>query len=136
VKGLLTLGHVISQWLRSAKASGPDVRPMARLQDGDSQKRYASYMTRFVCYTLRVWESCEGLRSTDFGGGPVDEDGDEGADGDEVDDKVEDYVGGATGLNPMISGSTGNGTHEFDKMEDARRLYLWPSGLYEIVGQL
>jgi hypothetical protein len=109
---------------------------MARLQNEDSQKRYAGYMTRFVCYTLPVWESCEGLKSTDFGVGQVDEDGDEEGDGDEVDDEVDDYTGGATGLNPIISELTGNGTHEVDTMEDARRLYPWPSGLYEVVGRL
>jgi hypothetical protein len=136
VKGLPTLGHVIRRWLRSAKASEPGVRPMARLQNEDSQKRYAGYMTRFVCYTLPVWESCEGLKSTDFGVGQVDEDGDEEGDGDEVDDEVDDYTGGATGLNPIISELTGNGTHEVDTMEDARRLYPWPSGLYEVVGRL
>ena len=54
VKGLPTLGHVIRRWLRSAKASEPDVRPLARLQNEESQKRYAGYMTRFLCYTLRV----------------------------------------------------------------------------------
>jgi hypothetical protein len=54
IKGLPILGHVIRQWLRSAKASEPDIRPIARLQNEDSQKRYAGYMTRFVCYTLRV----------------------------------------------------------------------------------
>lgn len=54
VKGLPTLGHVIRRWLRSAKASEPCVRPLARLQNEYSQKRYADYMTRFVCYTLRV----------------------------------------------------------------------------------
>jgi hypothetical protein len=136
VKGLPTLGHVIRRWLRSAKASEPDIRPLARLQNEDSQKRYAGYMTRFVCYTLRVWESCEGHRNTDFRGGLVDEGRDDEEDGDEVDDEVENDVGGATRLNPIISESTGSGTHEVDTMEDARRLYPWPSGLYEIVGRL
>jgi hypothetical protein len=136
VKGLPTLEHVIRRWLRSAKASEPDVRPLARLQNEDSQKRYAGYIIRFVCYTLRVWESCEGVRNTGFGGGRVDEDGDEEGDGDEVDDEVEDYMGGATGSNPIISGSTGGGTHEIDTMEDARRLYPWPSGFHEVVSRL
>ena len=130
VKGLPTLGHVIRRWLRSAKASEPDARPMARLQNEDSQKRYAGYMTRFVCYTLRVWESCEatGLRSGE------EEDG-EDEDGEEEGGEEEDDIRGATGSN-TISGSTGSGIREIDTMEDARRLYPWPSGLYEIVGRL
>lgn len=135
VKGLPTLGHVIRRWLRSAKASEPDARPMARLQNEDSQKRYAGYMTRFVCYTLRVWESCEatGLRSGEEEDGE-DEDGEEEG-GEEEGGEEEDDIRGATGSN-TISGSTGSGIREIDTMEDARRLYPWPSGLYEIVGRL
>jgi hypothetical protein len=36
----------------------------------------------------------------------------------------------------MISGSTGSGTYQVDPMEDARKLYPWPSGLYEVVSRL
>lgn len=135
VKGLPTLGHVIRRWLRSAKASEPDARPMARLQNEDSQKRYAGYMTRFVCYTLRVWESCEatGLRSGEEEDGE-DEDGEEEG-GEEEGGEEEDDIRGATGSN-TISGSTGSSIREIDTMKDARRLYPWPSGLYEIVGRL
>jgi superfamily II DNA or RNA helicase len=145
VKGLPTLGHVIRRWLRSAKASEPDVRPLARLQNEDSQKRYAGYMSRFICYTLRVWKSCEEVESAGFNCGGFDEDGnedegegddeDEGEDGDEVKDGVEDDGEDATSLN-LTRGLTGSRTCEVDTMKDARRLYPWPSGLHEIVGRL
>lgn len=49
---------------------------------------------------------------------------------------TDDYTTGAAGLNTMISESTGSGTHEVDTMEDARGLYPWPSGLYEVAGRL
>jgi hypothetical protein len=37
--------------------SDPDVQPLARLQEPDSQDRYHNYWRRFICYLLRVWES-------------------------------------------------------------------------------
>jgi hypothetical protein len=131
VRGLPTLGHVIRRWLRSTKASEPDVRPLARLQNEESQKRYAGYMTRFVCYTLRVWESCEGVRNTGFEDERVDEDGNDDEDGNEVENDVEE----TTPLD-LTSGPAGSGTREFDTMKNARRLYPWPVGLQEIVGRL
>jgi hypothetical protein len=140
VKGLPTLGHVIRRWLRSAKASEPDVRPMARLQNEDSQKRYAGYMTRFICYTLRVWESCEAIKETgsnradDDDGGNEDSDGNRDDDEEEVDVEHEHHVVNATGAHTMTE-STGS-THKVDTMKDARRLYPWPRGLYELVGRL
>jgi hypothetical protein len=35
------------------------VRPIARLQNSDSQQRYAIYAARLVCYCLRVLEDSE-----------------------------------------------------------------------------
>lgn len=101
VKGLPTLGHVIRRWLRSAKASEPDVRPMARLQNEDSQKRYAGYMTRFICYTLRVWESCEAIRNT--GSRRAGEGGIEDDDEEEVDVGFDDHTVNAAGSNPLAT---------------------------------
>jgi hypothetical protein len=53
VKGLSTLAQETRRWLRSAKQQEVDQRPMARLQNPESQARYANYMVKFVCYTLR-----------------------------------------------------------------------------------
>ena len=133
VKGLPTLGHVIRRWLRSAKASEPDVRPMARLQNEDSQKRYAGYMTRFICYTLRVWKSCEAIRNT--GSRRAGEDGIEDDDEEEVDVGFDDHTVNAAG-SIIMSGSIGSSARAVDTMKDARRLYPWPIGLYELVGRL
>lgn len=71
VKGLPILRHVIRRWLRSVKASEPDVRPLAKLQNEDSQKRYAVYITRFICYTLRRWKSREEVENAGYRG-PVE----------------------------------------------------------------
>jgi hypothetical protein len=54
VKGLATLPQEIRRWLRSAKQSEVDPRPLARLQNPESQTVYASYMVRFVCFYLRL----------------------------------------------------------------------------------
>jgi len=47
----------------SAKLHEPDIRPLSRLQNAESQATYARYMQRLVCYSMRVyknWESQEG----------------------------------------------------------------------------
>lgn len=59
VKGLATLPQEVRRWLRSAKQSEVDPRPMARLQNPESQTVYASYMVRFVCFYLRIIEDDE-----------------------------------------------------------------------------
>ncbi|THW78325.1 hypothetical protein D6D18_09660, partial [Aureobasidium pullulans] len=57
VAGLSPLDQETRRWLRSAKMSEVDVRPLARLQNPDSQLRYASYWKRFICYILRIMQS-------------------------------------------------------------------------------
>ena len=42
-----------------------DPRPMGRLQNKDSQDRYATYVKRLVCYALRVLESVDGWQPVD-----------------------------------------------------------------------
>jgi hypothetical protein len=59
VSGLSTLDRETRRWLRSAKQAEADVRPIARLQNSDSQQRYAVYAARLVCYCLRVLEDSE-----------------------------------------------------------------------------
>ena len=54
VTGLATLDLETRRWLRSAKRSKADVRPLLRLQNPESQLRYASYWKRFICYVMRI----------------------------------------------------------------------------------
>jgi superfamily II DNA or RNA helicase len=54
VKGLATLPRETRRWLRSAKHNEVDQRPLARLQNPESQATYASYIVRFVCFYLRI----------------------------------------------------------------------------------
>lgn len=60
VKGLATLPRETRRWLRSAKQAEADQRPLARLQNPESQATYASYMIRFVCFYLRIIADEEG----------------------------------------------------------------------------
>ncbi|KAF1934999.1 hypothetical protein EJ02DRAFT_428835 [Clathrospora elynae] len=55
VTGLSTLAQETRRWLRSAKQNKVDPRPMARLQNPESQAVYASYFVKFVCYFLRTF---------------------------------------------------------------------------------
>ena len=48
--------------------SETDPRPMGRLQNKDSQKRYAAYVKRLVCYSLRVLDSVDALGAVDSEG--------------------------------------------------------------------
>lgn len=57
VAGLATLDLETRRWLRSAKRSEADVRPLSRLQNPESQLRYASYWKRFICYIMRIVQS-------------------------------------------------------------------------------
>lgn len=55
---------------------------MARLQDPESQRRYAGYMKRFVCYCLRVVAVSDGDAGSRSSrqGGRIDSDADESDD--------------------------------------------------------
>ena len=54
VRGLATLPQETRRWLRSAQQTEIDQRPLARLQNPESQATYTSYMVRFVCFYLRI----------------------------------------------------------------------------------
>lgn len=54
VAGLSTLARETRRWLRSAKREEIDQRPMARLQNPESQARYAGYWKQFMCYCLHL----------------------------------------------------------------------------------
>jgi hypothetical protein len=60
MKGLILLPPELRRWLRSIKMAEVDLRPIGRLQNKDSQDRYATYIKWLVCYTLRVLESVDG----------------------------------------------------------------------------
>jgi len=51
-KGLASLPQEIRRWLKSVKMEEVDQRPMGRLQNQDSQDRYANYWKRLICYSF------------------------------------------------------------------------------------
>ncbi|KAK5041475.1 hypothetical protein LTR84_002973 [Exophiala bonariae] len=53
--GLMTMDLETRRWLRSPKREEPDVRPMGRLQNRDSEDRYFNLYRRFLCYIMRIW---------------------------------------------------------------------------------
>jgi hypothetical protein len=61
VAGLSTLPQELRRWLRSVKMSETDPRPMGRLRNKDSQKRYAAYAKRLIFNSLRVLESIDSV---------------------------------------------------------------------------
>lgn len=59
VAGLSTLAQETRRWLKSASRKENEQRPLSRLQNPESQRRYAGYMKRFVYYCLRVLAACD-----------------------------------------------------------------------------
>jgi hypothetical protein len=54
VQGLYSLSHDTRRWMRSARLQRPDIRPLGRMQQPESQRRAARYWARLICYCLRI----------------------------------------------------------------------------------
>jgi len=122
VAGLSTLALETRRWLKSAKREEIDVRPMARLQNPESQNRYAGYIKRFVCYFLRLVAADEEPEGDEEGGGDYEgEDEEDGSEEEEEDGNREDDAGdGAEG----------------DPLGDARKLFIWQGEQKELAKEL
>lgn len=59
VAGLKSLDRETRRWLRSAKLSEIDQRPLARLENPESQQTYLTYFSRLPCYSWRVLQSVD-----------------------------------------------------------------------------
>jgi superfamily II DNA helicase RecQ len=159
VTGLSTLHRETRRWLRSPKLSEPDIRPLARLQEPNSQERYYNYWRRFMCYCFRVW-----LSQQEYG--PVTEaddtlpaslrsrrastrervvaDGDNSDDGndDELETETSDDLeeeeeenDNDTSISHDEAAASSN-TDEVDVMKDARRLFVWTPRQLELMAEL
>ena len=135
VKGLSTLARETRRWLRSAKRQEIDQRPIARLQNPESQARYAGYMVKFVCYALRFVADAEARVAAQEGGDECsDEDNDKGdEDGleEEEEEENDDDFSDADGSQPANVPSSGQ--REKDLMKDARELFRWTVEQKELV---
>ena len=101
VAGLSTLAQETRRWRKSASREEIEERPMARLQNPESQRRYAGYMKQFVCYCLRV------VAVSDLGSRSSRQGGSINSDADESDDEQQ------------------SGENNQDPMRDARELFPW-----------
>ncbi|KAJ9634894.1 hypothetical protein H2199_008758 [Coniosporium tulheliwenetii] len=119
VAGLSTLAHETRRWLRSAKREEADQRPIARLQNTDSQHKYAGYWRQFMCYCLRIIaveeEAGEGDEAEETDDEGDEDDEDEGTE----DDNEEEEEDGSKRL-----------------PKDARRLFIWQGRQKELAKEL
>jgi hypothetical protein len=124
VAGLSTLGRETRRWLRSAQREEVDQRPMARLQNPESQATYAGYYIKFVCYILRIIAD-EQKRA-----------GSESVNS--------NSSGSQTSSSDSSDSETGNSNtstenrarHERDHMKDTRELFHWHGRQKELAEQL
>jgi len=129
VAGLSTLAHETRRWLKSAQQHEIDVRPMGRLQNPESQGKYARYMQRFICYCLRVAAVC---READNQGwsedeGSSDESNEEssGEDGESSNESSSDE-----------SSSDENSSDEKKLWKEVRGLCIWHGNQKEMLDEM
>ena len=139
VAGLSTLGRETRRWLRSAQREEVDQRPMARLQNPESQATYASYYVKFVCYFLRIIAD-EQMRAVKGGGESSDtsDDGEtggssNGSDSESSDSSDTDSDGEA---GDCTVDAENRARREPDRMKDARELFRWHGRQKELAEQL
>lgn len=125
VAGLSTLARETRRWLRSAKREEVEQRPMARLQNPESQARYAGYMVMFVCYLLRIVadEEQRAIGREDDGSGSGSEDDDD-----------DDDCSGESSTSEAVGRS--HRRREPDLFKDARELFPWKGGQKALAREL
>jgi superfamily II DNA helicase RecQ len=116
VKGLRSLPLELRRWLKSVQMNEVDQRPMGRLQNQDSQDRYAIYWKRLICYTLRVVQSQPSSEIEDA----------QPSEGEEAQPS-----GGEESSSETLAVAPTCLARQ-DKMADARRLFPWLAGQKEL----
>jgi len=150
VAGLATLGRETRRWLRSAQREEVDQRPLARLQNPESQATYAGYYVKFVCYFLRIIAD-EQRRAVGSGGDGrnTSDDSETGSDSETSEseysseseygsDSEDDGEAGA-GSPAKGGGAKASSTRsrrEQDRMKDARELFHWHGRQRELAEHL
>ncbi|CAE7221575.1 hypothetical protein PTNB73_10542 [Pyrenophora teres f. teres] len=125
VKGLATLPRETRRWLRSARPTDPDQRPLARLQNPESQATYVSYVVRFVCFYLRLIADEESRMNAYLArrDRAVDSASDEDAG---TDSEYDDEDAASSNDNDSVTPQRRiRRTAPADKMKDARELFTW-----------
>jgi hypothetical protein len=132
VKGLSTLAQETRRWLRSAKRQEVDQRPMARLQNPESQARYASYMVKCVCYALRLAADAEARMIAQESSCEVsDKDEDNTRSRDNSDNKDDNNVSDGNDNRP--ANHQGSSQKKKHLIKNAQELFHWTSRQKELV---
>jgi len=132
VAGLSTLGRETRRWLRSAKLEEIDQRPLARLQNPESQARYAGYMVMFVCYFLRIIANEEARAA----GGDDTSSGDSDASSSDTNDDESSSETSNSSDDSSRSGRRKQRRREPDLFKDARELFPWQGRQKELAKEL
>jgi superfamily II DNA helicase RecQ len=142
VRGLATLPDETRRWLKSAKQTEVDVRPLARMQNPESQATYAGYMVRFVCFYLRIIAD-EERRVDEFlsQGSQLVDSGDEESSEDsstesEYNDSGKDNNAGSSDNDSIAPPRTPRKNTQVDKLKDARELFTWKGDQKALAMQL
>ncbi|KAL1581812.1 hypothetical protein WHR41_09647 [Cladosporium halotolerans] len=128
VAGLSSLDNGTRRWVRSAKHSEIDQRPLSRLQNVESQQTYAVYMARLLCYSLKVLQSCddsERLCESEGGDNIEESDNESGSESHYESDRESDSDGESN--NRLDTQSV------VDDCKDSLKLYPWQSGQKELL---
>lgn len=135
VLGLHSLSRETRRWLRSARREEPDTRPIARLQNKESQLRYSGYWKRFICYCLRVskraLERRRGL-GKENDGNTSDGESDSGSSGSSSESSAIDSDTGSRNSDEETTQRQQNS----DMLFDADRLFLWQDGQLDLAEEL
>jgi superfamily II DNA helicase RecQ len=142
VKGLATLPQETRRWLRSARQTEVDQRPLARLQNPESQATYADYMVRFVCFYLRIVADEEAqvekyMSQRD----PVvdsseESNGEDASTESEYDDSNNDNDADSNDNDSVVPQCRPRKKVRTDKMKDARELFSWKDNQKALAIQL
>ncbi|TIA27833.1 hypothetical protein D6C78_10993 [Aureobasidium pullulans] len=100
-----------------------DQRPMARLQNLESQERYVGYWKRMLCYCLRVWLARHEATNNDNDNDRSTSDDETNSmhhDGDNVDEDSD-----SNSTNDSQHDQSGPQPQAQDYTHDARRLFPW-----------
>lgn len=142
VKGLATLPQETRRWLRSARQTEVDQRPLARLQNPESQATYASYIVRFVCFYLRILEDEEAqvdeyILQRDRAVNSSEELSSEDASTEsECDNSDKDNEADSNDNDSVVPQRRPRKKKQADKIKDARELFSWKDNQKALAIQL
>lgn len=140
MRNLATIPQELRRWLRSAKQHEVDLQPLARLQNPESQARYASYIVKFLCFYLRIIADERRVDEDLSQRSQAVDSSDEASSEDsgtetEYDDSDKDNAG-STDNDSIAPPRRPRKNVQVDKMKDARELFSWKDDQKALAVQL